>query len=117
MVMETPCNRQESAGCTNTPPGPIRMMLVGWILGWLIGMLWCTGLVLLVYGSTLSVSNDGGWQERQLARLLRQVPAFGIPWAIAGAIAGNVGGMLRGYGPPIGAITGLGLGGVLALTT
>ena len=107
---------RQLAGANVKAPRPIRMMLLGSILGWLIGILRWAGLVLFVYGPTLRVAdNASGWQEKEIARQLSYALACGIPWGMAGAIAGAVGCVLRGYGPPVGAMIGLGLGGGLAL--
>jgi hypothetical protein len=84
-------------------------IFLGTFLGWLIGMLWWAGLI--VVGT-----HEGEWLSKVVS-LLVYAPLVAIPWAVIGLVAGVVAWAVRG--PWVVVASGLGLfgGGVYSLTS
>src|SRR5438270_5098999 len=96
-----------------------RGILVGVGTGWLVGMLWWSGLM-VTFGPSVAVTHDStGWHERQITvwDRLRYAPLTAVPWAVVGGIVGAAAGRLGGYAVPLASLAGTVAGGVYVLAT
>jgi hypothetical protein len=88
-------------------------LILGPLVGWLVGMLWWTGLM-GAFGPSVVVTN-GGEHTITVASRLVYAPLVAIPWAAIGLLVGATNAMLRGYWVPIAAFLGTLGGGVYSI--
>jgi hypothetical protein len=97
---------KENSTFEKLPPWVRSPFVLGAIIGWLVGMLWWTGLMV-----TFAIK-DG-----VLPKLVIYAPLVAIPWAAMGLLVGTANAMLRGnWVPTLAALGTLG-GGVYSAMT
>jgi hypothetical protein len=91
--------------------------LLGLLIGWVVGMLWWTGLMIAFGPSMLVTLENGMVTETRISVLsrLRYAPLVAIPWALVGLFVGWLTSGTRGFWVP--AFSGIGgvVGGVVAV--
>jgi len=76
-----------------------RIVVVSIAAGWVIGMLWWTGLM-IAFGPSVAITNEGGQlveKRNSVASLVVYAPLVAIPWAVVGLIVGGLNAHFRGY--------------------
>lgn len=87
--------------------------ILGPLVGWLIGIFWCVGLM-IAFGPSTVVTSDGEHTITVLSRL-RYAPVAAIPWAVTGLIIGCFTAATRSRWVAASACVGLVAGGIGAI--
>ena len=92
-------------------------LLIGFGIGWTIGMIWWSVLVVVVFGAAVIVtqtSDQSAGQTISVAERLSYTPAVALPWGIVGSVVGVFASWLRSYLTPLLSFSGMVIGGVVA---
>lgn len=97
----------------------LSRMLLGLVIGWAIGLVWWTGLM-ISFGPSAQVSYSGGERIEQpvtVGSRLIYGPVMACPWALVGLVVGAINVWAPGSRVPINALLGIVAGGLFCVLT